>query len=220
MVTENIIKPILAYEKNSLPYSYDLTSLRWANTNTSTNLDAVGIYGVANTASTSTDSSAVAKGNVGKSISITNDTKRHSLLAIIASDSTPGATRLVGIQLILSGGTVSQQCMQALDTQTGVLYTITETGTVTKRVKHFKSFGWAVMLSVANNGTGNVNAISRIYPSPGKLVAGSYSADNSLVSSCIVGHMQLNLNRHYPTQIVVTNGAAKTVSIARPIVGL
>ena len=178
--------------------SYNLADAAWAESGTSVAvLDAVGLRGDANGASTLTDNDGAAYEGVGESITVPDDSNVHVWRIFVAKDT--DQTRFPEFQCLLTGGTDQLNYVQ-INTQTGALSERVTTGTVTSQANQFGDW-WELLISVANNGTANVTASISIFPARGSTL-GTQAV--TATGSIIVGNVELHLD----TTIAAVRGSS------------
>jgi hypothetical protein len=172
---------------NSLTYSRDLTNAAWAETGTSVAAyDAVGMDGVANSASTLTDDDGAAYEYVSETITVPDDSNTHVARLFIKKDS--DETRFPAFSMWLANGTL-QDVWRHINTKTGALTDISlDTGTTDADVRDAGDW-WEVLLSVTNNTSGNTAATVYVHPADAT-VAGTRST--AATGSCVVGSEIVN----------------------------
>ena len=195
---------------NELPRSRDLTNVAWVESGTDiAAFDAVGLEGIANTASTLTDDDAGSLEFTRETIAIVDDSNNHVLRLFVAKDT--DETRFPEFQFILSGGTLQDLRLQ-INTETGALTVRISTGTVASEVNDVGLF-WEVLLSVTNNTTGNVLADVRLYPA---VTTTFDTTENAATGSIIVGNVELHLNKTIAqvrgSTPIFTSGSTVTVN--------
>ncbi|MCA9326770.1 hypothetical protein KC976_04205, partial [Candidatus Saccharibacteria bacterium] len=196
---------------NSMTYSNDLTSATggWIETGASVAaLDAVGLTGAPNTATTVTDDDGAAYETTRKNgAAISADTAIHTVRSFVKKDSDVSRFPLVVFEL--TGGT-AQSVSIWLNTSTGATNTTGSVGTVAAEANDAGSW-WEVIGSVQNNSTNTGTRIT-VYPAAGSTLG---AASNAATGSCIVGNAELHLNKTIAavrgTPAIVT--AASTVTI-------
>ena len=192
---------------NSLTYSNDLTNAAWTKSGAATALDAVGLTGAPNTATTVTDDSAAAYEYALKYTSITADTSTHTARYFIKKDS--DTTRYPALDLMMKGGPPTRERI-VLNTQTGSAVEIEANGDY--EVNSAGDF-WEILISATNDGT-RTNAQMVVAPAANS--DGSTSVDATATGSVIVGNVELFLNRTIDQvrgiPAIIT--AASTVTIA------
>lgn len=193
---------------NQLLQAYNLNSASWTKSATTGTalLNAVGIYGLANTASTLTDSDDVNYYLASQNKTIPNDSNTHTAVVFILKDS--NQARFPQVKLVLSGGTGVTKAV-AVNTATGVIRVVAGCRMIDGALYEFPEW-WILELTAANNSTGNVTASVQIYAAAGP----SLGVDDPTVQgSVVIGHVELNLNSQwfvYPP--IPTTTAAVTVN--------
>lgn len=196
----SVLEPVKRLVYNQILYSYDLT--QWTPTagTSSATLDAVGIGGVANTATTLTDNDTTKScGFFSNTVTIKDDLSTHLVCFIIKKDS--DTSRYPTLIQSLGGGT-SIYTQIGFDTQngTGVHFP----GSVgTYFVTSYNDW-WLVGLTITNNNTGNNQIISQVKPAGGVIQG---TNDVTATGSCIVGHAAIILETTTPFSPIITNGA-------------
>jgi hypothetical protein len=201
---------------NVIRYSRDLTNVEWTETGTSVAaLNETGVDGVANSVCTLTDDNVAAYELVNDEVAIPDDSNTHTMRVFIKKDADETRFPLVGSDLI--GGTVQRHRIN-LNTKTGATAIMLSAGTVNSEVNHYGDW-WEVLISVANNGTGNVNAQPRIVPARGNTLD---TQNVSATGSVIVGNVELHLNKTIQEirglEPIYTEGTAVTArAISSPV---
>ncbi len=173
---------------NEITFSRDLTDAAWAETGSSVAaFDAVGLEGIANTASTLTDDAGTLE-FVDEIITVPNDSNTHTWRVFIDKD--VDETRFPEVECRLTGGTQQDRSLD-LNTSTGASTSRVDTGTTAIEVNDV-GLWWECLISVANNTTGNVSARILIYPALGTTIA---VVNNAATGSIIVGNVELHLNK-------------------------
>ncbi len=174
---------------NEITFSRDLTNAAWTviGANVAA-LDAVGLEGIANTASTLTDNDGALLENVNDNAAISNDANTHVARFFIKKDT--DTTRFPELQFILQGGTL-QRFLAQLNTQTGDITSRVPVGTVAVEVNQVGDW-WEVLISVANNTSGNTLAAVFLYPA---ITTTLGSTEVAATGSIIVGNVALHLNK-------------------------
>ena len=195
---------------NSLTYSNDLTNATggWTEKGgVTTAVDAVGLTGAPNTATTLTDGSAGYEYVQKNGAAISADTATHTIRVFVKKDA--DVSRFPGFQLDVNGGTV-QTIKIWLNTSTGAIDTTSSVGTFSAEANDVGDW-WEVIGQVANNST---NTGTRVYafPASGTTIG---SPSPTATGSIIVGNVELHLNKTIAavrgTPAIVT--AASTVTI-------
>ena len=183
---------------NEITQSFDLTDAAWGENGTSVAaLDAAGLRGDANGASTLTDNNGSVNEYVHESITIPNNSNTHVSRIYIKKDT--DQTRFPEISYNLNGGTIQILNFQ-INTQTGATVIRTQVGTVDYEVNQIGEW-WEVLLSIANNSTGNVSAKLQLRPAASAILGGLNPA---ATGSIIVGNAELHLN----TTIAAVRGSS------------
>ena len=135
-------------------------------------LDAVGLEGVANTASTLTDNDGSAREYLTEVISIPNDSDTHVIRVFIKKDADISRFPEIGFSLVTG---TAQRLLLGLNTNTGATANRASTGTTASEVNDFGDW-WEVLLSVQNNTTGNVSVLLEIAPAIATVIGGINNA--------------------------------------------
>jgi hypothetical protein len=188
---------------NSILWSRDLTNAAWTGAATPL-LNAVGLDGSANSATTLTDNSAVAFQSKGEAIAVPNDSNSHAVAVWVKKDAV--SARFVGIAVGLSGGTAVSRSLN-LNTQTGAIGTyFASVGGGSHRVID-AGLWWIVEAVVVNNTTGNVTLTVTVFPAVGTVFG---TSDVAAQGSCIVGQIQIEKNASFCSSPIFTTTAAVT----------
>lgn len=188
---------------NSLPDSFDLTT--WNQTGTAVSaLDANGLTGAPNTASTLTDNDGAAFEFVEKLTTVANDSATHTLEAWIAKDS--DETRFPDLLAQLVGGSTVTESGH-LNTSSGVGGSRHSSAVVVVD----RGLWWQMLVPVTNNSSGNTSLRYRLYPAITDVFE---TTDVAATGSIEVAHTSLHLNKTVAEvknlSPVVTSGAAVT----------
>ena len=190
---------------NSLTYSNDLT--QWSQVGTSVSaLDAVGLTGAPNTATTVTDDNGAGYEYIQKNIAVSNNSDTHAIRVFILKDS--DETRYPEIQVVLAGGT-GQQVRVQINTKTGAVVERGSIGTTAIEARDTGVF-WELLASVANNSTGNTTASVYVWPA---ITTAFGSAEVAATGSCVIGNVELHLNK----TIAAVRGSAPIVTAASTV---
>ena len=191
---------------NSLTYSNDLTNWSWTKGSTTAALNAVGLTGAPNTASTLTDANAGVVGYSVKSATCADDSAVHSSVFYIAKDSDEARFCRLGVSL--SGGTVKYELV-VINTKTGAI-TANPATDGSSEIRDAGLF-WAVICSLTNNSTGNTSFTANLVPAYN--TDGSEIANAAATGSCIVGNVELHLNK----TIAQVRGSAPIITAASTV---
>jgi len=187
---------------NSILYARDLTN--WTQVGTAVSaLNAVGIDGKTNSATTLTDNDVVSNERVTNTVTIANDTNTHVSSLFIKKDS--DTTRFPSIESFLSGGTDVNLRIN-FNTQTGATSVRSTAGTVSHRVEDHGSW-WRVCINLTNNTTGNTTLNFRVYPAISSVIT---TDDVTSTGSCIVDAVQVELVTVTPSSPIFTTTATVT----------
>lgn len=188
---------------NSCLDSQDLTTGNWALVSTPTRAqDAIGLDGTANAATTLTDADGASQEGVSQGITIADDSNTHTASIFILKDSI--TFRFPHLKLQYTGGTGIAESI-VLNTSTGSFVEDHADGSVI-----VEDFGlwWKIILTLANNNTGNVTATIRILA--------AFNSDETTTpavaatGSIIVGHAQFEEDQEWASSPIVTTGSAVT----------
>lgn len=174
---------------NQITYSSDLTNGAWTETGTSVAaLDAVGLRGEANGASTLTDNDGSSRESIREDITgISDDSNTHVQRVFIKKDA--DETRFVGVDFGLLNGT-SQRNYLRFNTKTGEIDERQITGTASSEANQYGDW-WELLLQLANNTSGNTSTLHVLHPAYANTLTGD---DVSATGSIIVGNVELHLN--------------------------
>ena len=192
---------------NSLTYSNDLTNAAWTKSNTTASLDAVGITGAPNTATTFTDSDGANLGYINRYVTIPDDSNPLVMRYFIEKDSDTSRYPRLGIRII--DGTTQLRENAIINTSTGAI-AAQPNNEGTTEVNDAGLF-WEVLSQVTNNSSGNVRC--QITPVPAYNSDGSATADSSATGSIIVGNIELHLNK----TIAQVRGSAPIITAASTV---
>lgn len=189
---------------NSCIQSYDLTTAAWTGAATVA-INAVGLQGTPNAATTLTDNSAgaVQIRTPAAVVSVTSDNAKHTAAVWIKKDS--DTTRFPAVYAYLSGGSAVDRRLH-LNTQTGAVTSLVATGTSTFRVID-DGLWWIVEIVLTNNTSGNVNFSAEVSPANGTVFGTTAVAAQG---SCIVGNVQLEKNAAFVSSPILTTTVAVT----------
>lgn len=173
---------------NEITQSFDLADAAWLETGTSVAaLDAVGLRGDVNGATTLTDDDGGAFEQVTELLAIPDDSNTTVWRFFVGKDT--DETRFPEFQCVLNGGT-AQQLLIGLNTKTGATANRTSIGTTASEVNQFGDW-WELLVSVVNNNTGNNIGKTEVLPALGTTIAVAAAA---ATGSIIVGNVELHLN--------------------------
>jgi hypothetical protein len=175
---------------NSLPDSYDLTT--WTQTGTAVSaLDATGLTGAPNTATTLTDDGAGHE-YVSDTLVVGNDSNSHTFELWVEKDAV--SSRQVEIALRLSVGT-EQNIFYTFETDTGTDLLRASIGTASAELVD-RGDWWQALVDVANNSTGNITLTHTVYPARSSVLGTPNSAaTGSMRSSPRIPAPQLHHRR-------------------------
>lgn len=189
--------------ENKVAHSYDLTNAAWTKTGTSVvALNATGLTGAANTASTLTDDNAAAYELVQYVASIADSSNDVALVVVVDKDN--DETRFPQINLDLTGGTAVSYSVK-INTKTGAAGGASGVGSVT--VEDGGDYWWVTVVCT-NNGTGNTTVGAAIYAARGTTIV---TNNTSAVGSIVDRHVEINDNASTRARPIITNGSALTV---------
>lgn len=188
---------------NSVLWSRDLSNAAWTKTSATAALNALGLDGTPSSASTLTDASAGAHGTADQSVTIANNNATHNSVYWIRKDTI--TARFVGLESVLSGGTIVFRTVH-LNTSTGAVTISNSAGTGSVGVTSIGDW-WRVEISLTNNTTGNTSVVARVYAAIGSVFGVS---DVATQGSCVVGHVQAELNVSFGSAPIFTTTAAAT----------
>ncbi len=199
---------------NELPWSRDLTNAAWSVAGgASAAFDAVGLTGAASTASTVTDDDVGVADFINATITVANDSLTHTWRVFIKKDT--DETRFLEIQPQLNGGT-PQFLALGINTKTGATAVRGETGTTAFEINQVGDW-WEVLLSLANNTSGNTIATIVIFPAAGTIIGVTNVVATGTV---IVGNAELHLNKTIEqvrgSTPIFTAGSTVTVNAVDP----
>jgi len=173
---------------NEITYSRDLTNAVWAGSAVVA-LDAVGLEGVANTASTVTDNDGAVSEDLLEGIVVSNDSNSNTLRIFIKKDS--DETRFPALQLAYAGGT-DQRHEIRFNTKTGDFVSVNALGTGASEVNDV-GYWWEILIQLTNNTTGN--SVAYIWMHPALRLTLNGVDDVSTTGSMIVGNVELHRNK-------------------------
>lgn len=190
---------------NSCLRSNDLSNATsWTAAGTGTRvLNAAGLDGSANFATTLTDTDAAAIYTVFQTATIANDNAQHAIGVWITKDST--TSRFPAIEFSLINGTTVQRVIH-FNTQTGA-FTVTATaGTATVRVID-GGLWWIIECVLTNNTSGNTLIRAGVDPA----AATVFGTNNvAATGSCVVGNVHFELNSAFISSPIITTTVAVT----------
>lgn len=206
------VSAVAARTTNSLTFANDIANAAWSKTATmGAVLNAVGIDGRANGATTLTDVDGAVFQSASRVIAIANDNATHTVSIYFTKDS--NQSRFPQVKLILTGGTTQVQRAVAINTATGATSLHNTSGTGTFRtidgatIHPLLANWWILEITATNNTSGNTSAQVQIYPAAGTVLG----ADNAAATgSTIVGLAQLELNASVFGPPIITGAAAIT----------
>lgn len=191
---------------NSCLWSRDLTNAAWTSSGGLTAaLNAPGLDGTANSATTLTDTDAASTSTRYQSATVSNDNATHVIRVWIAKDAV--TARVVGVELDLLGGTTTKTLRVDLNTATGA--NGASGGGGTSRVLD-DGLWWIVEIAMTNNSTGNVTLRWFVYPSVGPSVLAPAA---STTGSCVIGNVNVELNQSVGSAPIFTTSAAVTRAV-------
>ena len=206
-IIKNPIRNIVEKHSNLVNYSYDLT--KWTQTGTAVSaLNAVGIFGESNTATTLTDDDVAAYERVERIVTIPATYFSICWTVILPVDA--DTSRYLYFDVAVTNGARYVDFM--FNTTTGDYYVKNHTGNYS--IKAYNINGWWVIVVYVNADGGGTNARCRIFPAGGN-VWGTIST--ATTGTVVIGHAQCEINKREPEGIIVTNGTAKTGSMIKPI---
>lgn len=188
---------------NSCLDSQDLTTGNWSLEGTPTRAqDAIGLDGVANAATTLTDADGGAQEGVNQGITIADNSDSHTASIFILKDA--DVSRFPHLRLQYTGGTGLAESV-VLNTSTGAFVEDDADG-----LASIEDFGlwWRVILTIANNTTGNVTATIRILAAFNS--DGTTTPAVAATGAIIVGHAQLEEDQAFASNPIVTTSSAVT----------
>jgi len=191
---------------NSLTYSRDFSNAAWLHTAEASVSSGVSVVDGATRNIVLTDDSGAVRLNKYINTSCPNDSNVN--LFSLRVPKTSGASHFPMMQALLTGGT-AQQVVAILDTDTGVVTAITETGTVTSQAEDFDDH-WLWWSTVLNNSTGNTTA--RMLLNPAGSTNGT-TLDNAATGSTAMDYATIELNTSTPTTPIETVASAVTRTV-------
>lgn len=199
---------------NEIPFSRDLADAAWSESGTSVAaLDAVGLEGTENTASTLTDDNVAALESVADDITIPDDSNTDVARFFIFKDT--DETRFPEFQLRLIDGTTREIALQ-VNTKTGASTARVSTGTTDSEVNDV-GLWWEVLLEVVNNTSGNLTAQVGLLPAISTTFG---TLEVAATGSIIVGNVELHLNKTIVqvrgTTPIFTSGSTVSVDASDP----
>ena len=191
---------------NLITQPRDMTNAAWTETGTSVAaLDAVGIDGQPNSASTLTDDDGAAYEYVDETVTVTADTNEVFFSAYVKKDA--DVSRFVGVLVDLkTGGTATQDTIH-LNTSTGAIVTANPIGAGSSSAGVIdRGLWWEVYATLTN--TNNTAALLRLYPSISTTIG---TRVVTATGSAIFDAVSIQENTSYPTSpILATGGATRT----------
>ncbi|MCA9328030.1 hypothetical protein KDA14_05865, partial [Candidatus Saccharibacteria bacterium] len=179
---------------NSLTYSSDLTNAAWVKSGTGTAaLDAAGLTGAPNTATTITDSDSGGETKFQNSLSpITANTNTHTVRFFLLKDS--NTTRFPELGIYIN---TACRAFIHFNTQTGAITEVASrcagTFSYEANVLHGAfggAGGWEVLIQITN--ANYTSFVPSIEPAGGS-VAGTISS--TVTGSCVVGNVEAHFNK-------------------------
>ena len=171
---------------NSIPASWDLTDAAWTVIGTSVAaLDAVGMNGLANNATTLTDDNGAAHEYLTEAVTYTLATISTLSRAFILKDS--DESRFVGLRNSVTGGSPTADVLH-LNTKTGA-YALQIGGTFTGEVNSYEDY-WEVLLELAPRDSNRTDV--EVYPAMGTVLG---TAATAATGSCVVGNVEFHENK-------------------------
>jgi len=164
--------------------------------------------GVANSVCTLTDDNGAGYEFVYRTPTVANDSNTHTVRAFISKDS--DVSRFVAVHVQVTGGT-AQSGYGWLNTSTGAVTTSGVVGTFTVEAN---SVGdrWELILSLANNSTGNTALRIQLIPAAGTVIG---TLSTAATGSTIVGNVEFHENKTIDeirgTSPIFTSGSAVTI---------
>ncbi len=199
---------------NQLIRSYDLADAAWAETGSNVAvLDAVGMRGEANDATTLTDDDSGSPESVNDTVTCPNDSNTNTFRSFIRKDS--DEIRFPSFRYRLSGGAAQSDHLH-INTKTGAF--AEETGSVFSDLEvNDAGDWWEVLVSLLNDSSGNTSCLIYCYPARGIVFGVSSSA---AIGSCIIGNMEIHLNKTIAqvrgTTPIFTSGSTESVNASDP----
>jgi hypothetical protein len=184
----------IADATNAALWSNDLSNGVYINAGLGTGtavLNAIGLKGVASTATTISDTDATAYYDRTQSWTVPNDNATHIVGVWIAKDAV--TTRFPEVAMTLGGGT-SQSNKVQINTQTGVAVLRVSVGSNPFFVVDGATLGfpgwWLFVVGVVNNSTGNTQLTLNIYPARSNTIGGAVV---TATGSIVVGNVDVYL---------------------------
>ena len=190
---------------NSVLWSRDLTNAAWSQAGTGTNAqNAVGLDGTANSATTVSDTDATQTSGRYQAVSVPVDSNTHTIAFWVRKDT--DQTRFPQLYAGITGGTAVTRGVW-LNTQTGAIVQSTIAGTGTGRVID-GGLWWIVEITLTNNSSAlNTTLTGWVFAARGTVIG----TDNvAATGSCVVGHVQVELNSPFYSSPIFTTTAAVT----------
>ena len=175
---------------NILDNTNDLTATDWTATLTpAPALNAVGLDGESNTASTLTDNDGVASEFVTQEVTITPSTGANVLRVFVKKDSDETRFPEFGIRHTLSDVNSARRFLQ-VNTLNGDSGVATSSGTGADEVNSWDANWWEVLISSTNNGLNDTIKVD-IYPANGYGTEGQFRRVDS-TGSAIIGNVEVH----------------------------
>jgi hypothetical protein len=189
---------------NSLRWSRDLTNAAWSGgaATGSAVLNAQGLDGATNGATTLTDTDASAHFYRYQDTTIANDSATHVARWWVLKDA--NTSRFPGFEVLFLGGTTKDQ-VTFLNTATGALTGGASVGGGAVARVYDDGLWWVVELAITNNTSGNTTVRAVAYPALGT-VAGTAAV--ATTGSTVLGNVQLELNASVGSSPILTTTAA------------
>ena len=187
---------------NEILDAFVLTRASWTGS-AATALDAQGLDGQTNWATTVTDSSTSFEQVKQTNFPVANDTKTHSITFAVRKDN--DETRFPAFEFNLNGGTTIVSHVVELNTKTGAKATVLSSGgTTTSEVLETAKW-WLLHMTSKNNVDGNVNANVTIAPSRSNIFGGAIEV--AATGSIIVGLVHARIDDIALDSPIMNNGA-------------
>lgn len=193
---------------NSLTRSRELNLSPWEALNNPTlTRNAVGVDGVANSATTLTDDSISFEEYLRlTNVAIVNDSAKHTVSAYFRKDSV--TSRFPTLSLRLFGGT-EVKAYYMLNTATGAVTKRSDASAAgVSAIVIDAGDWWRMVVTATNNTSGNVTAAIYISPAGCNVWGGAVNVAST--GSIVVDQLQLELGLSYATSPIPTAGAAAT----------
>jgi len=192
---------------NSLTYSNDLTNATggWTEQSATTGLNAVGLSGQANTATTLTDAGAGQYSAVYKSVTTPADTNPIVIRAFILKDTDETRFPAVGIH---PGGTWTDEAWN-INTKTGAIQQTADSGDGFIGEVNDAGLWWEVLLQVTNK-IGQTSIRPKVWAAIGTSISTTSAA---ATGSCVFGNVELHLNK----TIAQVRGSAPIITAASTV---